>query len=278
MMLMVMIEHPTGNFHMNDDLVENLKRAKRAIVKDWDFIFAIDGVERGGKSLLAQQMAYFCDPTFCIERITFTPDEFKRAIINADKYQAVIYDEAYTGLISRNSMKEVNVTLVRMMAEIGQKNLFVFVVMPTYFDLDKYVAVWRSRALVHIYTGDDFERGYFGFYNSDKKKDLFILGKKYYSYKTPKPNFTGRFVNKYIVDKDTYRQKKSDTLKKYERKESAEIHALALEVQELLFERLQNPELNLTHREKIIILNMKEATYYYKLRKFKKNSDIEVIS
>ena len=202
-----------NEYYLNGFLKDNLDHAKKVIKSDWDMCILVDGMEGGGKSVLTQQIAYYCDPTLTVERICFTPEEFKNAILSTKKYQAVVYDEAYTGLSSRATMSKVNKALVSMLAEIRQKNLFVFIVMPTFFDLDKYVALWRSRALLHVYTGDKFERGRFCFYNVDRKKELYVNGKKFYSYYRPKPNFRGSFVNYYTVDKEAYRQKKYDSLK-----------------------------------------------------------------
>lgn len=199
-------------YYMDGYLKSNYDIAKKVIQADWDFVFLIDGTEGGGKSVIAQQGATYCDPTFNISRIAFTPEEFQAKIKAAGKYQAVIYDEAYTGLSSRGVMSDINKVLVSMLAEIRQKNLFVFVVMPTFFDLDKYVALWRSRALIHVYTGEEFQRGYFAFYNVDRKKELYILGKKFYSYKQPRYNFNGRFTNYYTVDEKAYRALKLKAL------------------------------------------------------------------
>ena len=199
-------------YYMDGYLRSGFRKAKEVVYKDWDWVTLIDGVEGGGKSVIAQQCAYEVDNTIDLDRITFTPEEFKKAILNAKQYESVIYDEAYTGLSSRATMSDINKTLVSMLAEIRQKNLFVFIVMPTFFDLDRYAAIWRSRGLIHVYTDKGYGRGYFGYYNKDRKKNLYILGKKFYDYKKPKPNFRGRFVNQYVVDEQEYRLKKLKAL------------------------------------------------------------------
>jgi hypothetical protein len=203
---------PSEQLYMDGYLRKVYAKAKKIIKQDWDCVFLVDGTEGGGKSVLAQQGAYEVDPSFHISRIAFTPEEFKTAILNANKYQAVIYDEAYTGLSSRGTMSDINKTLVSMLAEIRQKNLFVFIVMPTFFDLDKYAAIWRSRGLLHVYTDKGYGRGYFSYYNKDRKKNLYILGKKFYDYKKPRPNFRGRFTSYYTVDETEYRARKLKAL------------------------------------------------------------------
>lgn len=251
---------------MDGFLQTNMDLARKVIQKDWDMLFTVDGNEGSGKSVFAMQIAKYCDPSFNLERVVFTPSELRKAIINAEKYQAVLYDEAYTGLSSRATMSLINRTLISMLAEIRQRNLFVFVVMPCFFDLDKYVALWRSRGLFHVYTGKAFERGYFAFYNIDKKKDLYINGKKFYSYANPKPNFIGRFTNAYVVDEIAYRKKKKDSLSDREKKSSDEEAKKQLEND--MFARLQESDSGISHAEKIKILGIPESTYYFRLRRY----------
>lgn len=257
---------------MDGILQSNMDRAVSVIKKDWDMVFAVDGVEGGGKSVFAQQVGFYCDQTLCIDRIVFTPAAFRKAVIKAKPYQTVIYDEAYTGLSSRGTMGVINRALVSMLAEIRQKNLFVFVVMPTFFDLDKYVALWRSRALFHVYTDDNFSRGYFAFYNMDKKKELYIIGKKFYSYKKPLPNFTGRFTNHYVVDEQLYRKKKRDSLTDREKKREEQEHRR--EVDDAVFERIMLLGDDVPHSIKIKLLGMPQSTYYIKLKKWREKEKI----
>lgn len=247
-----------------------LDQAKDVIKKDWDMIFLVDGFEGTGKSQFSSQAAFYCDPTFNINRICFSPREFREAIVNAQPFEAIVYDEAYTGLSSRSAMSMINRTLIQMLAEIRQKNLFVFVVMPSFFDSDKYIALWRSRGLFHIYTSDTFERGYFCFFNVDKKKDLYIIGKKFYNYTKPRANFFGRFGNHYVIDEAAYRRKKKDALESREKKRAEE--EMKRELQNELFERLQqfdptNEKIN--HDLKMQILDLSRATYFRKLAQYK---------
>ena len=193
-------------------LKKNLDIAKKAILEDWDMVFVVDGYEGSGKSVLAQQMAKYCDPTIGLDRIVFTPKEFIEAIKKSKQYEAIIYDEAFRGMSSRAAMSAINRTLMSVLAQIRQKNLFVFIVIPSIFELDRYAAVWRSRALIHVYTKDNFKRGSFAFFDQNRKKDLYMLGKKYFSYRKPPSNFYGSFSNGYVVDEPDYRKKKVEAL------------------------------------------------------------------
>lgn len=256
-----------NEFYIDGYLKQNLDHAKNVVKKDWDMVFLVDGVEGSGKSVLAMQIGFFCDPTLTLDRIVFTPSDFQSAIIKAKKYQTVIYDEAYTGLSSRAAMSQINKTLIKMLAEIRQKNLFVLVVMPTFFDVDKYVALWRSRALIHVYTGDRFERGFFSFFNGERKKNLYVNGKKFYNYNLVKPNFRGRFMNSYTVNEEKYRLKKRNSLIDYT-EDKKQLNQELEDYKKERFLALQREDI--PHRIKMVALGLSEANYYRIKRKLVK--------
>ncbi len=247
-----------------------LDQAKKLVKEDWDMIFLYDGYEGSGKSVKAMLDAYYCDPTLNLSRVTFTSEEFRNAVLKAEPYEAVIYDEAYTGLSSRSTMTTINKSLVKMLAEIRQKKLFVFIVMPTFFDLDKYVALWRSRFLVHVYTSPDHKRGFFRFYRRDSKKNLYVLGKKFYNYDLVKSNFYGKFPNYYIVNEKAYRKKKLDalTLQPDHADNDQMSNSIFLK---RMFARVQNNEkvADWKHEEKKTVLGIGESTYWRYLKSMK---------
>lgn len=181
--------------------------------KDEDYIFIIDGEERAGKSTFGMQLGKYIDPSLDLDRICFTPDEFRKAIINAEPHQTVIFDEAYRGLSAKGALTEVNRLLVSLMMEMGQKNLCVIIILPTFYLLEKYVAIWRARGLFHVFRGNKGQKGYFVFLNKKKKRQLYLKGKKDYSYRYVKSGFKGRFYGKYVVNEQEYRNKKAKSLK-----------------------------------------------------------------
>lgn len=199
-------------FYIDGYLKSNLDMVKEKLREDWDMIFLVDGIEGAGKSVLGMQMAKYVDPTFSNEQIAFTPQQFMDAIKKAPKYTSVLYDEAYFGLSARGAMTQTNRVLVSMLSEIRQKNLFVVIILPTFFDLDKNVALWRTRALIHVYVGEGLKRGRFMFFNQKKKTTLYILGKKTYSYSKPASDFIASFTNKYVVNEKEYRANKHKAL------------------------------------------------------------------
>ena len=201
-------------FYIEAKLKKNLDNIKKKInTKDRDYVLLVDGEEGSGKSVLAMQIGYYIDPTLCLDRVVMNGTDFMNAIKGAGKGQCVIYDEAYSGLSSRGSLSEINNLIVSLMTEMRQKNLFVIVVLPSFFILDKYVSLWRSRSLVHCYFKNG-NRGRYIIFNKSLKKVLYMKGKKEFSYRVVKSRFKGKFYNKYVVDEAEYRVKKDEALKR----------------------------------------------------------------
>jgi hypothetical protein len=196
---------------MDGYLHQNLMAVHKIIRRDDDCVIVVDGRERSGKSVLAMQIACALDPTMTLERVTLNGKEFRLHIYQGEKYQCVILDEAMDIFYTKESQSWINKFFNKMLAKIGQKNLITILVLPSFFELDKYPALHRSRILLHVYTYHK-QRGYFSFYNYSKKLTLHILGKKFYDYRRIRPNFKGRFTNYYPLDEVEYRKKKADSL------------------------------------------------------------------
>lgn len=217
-MVKVQVKEPNGKevvFYMDGILKEQLDRhvIKNLKKKDKDWVIVVDGEEGVGKSVFAMQLGKYIDPSLCLERVCFNAEEFKNAIIKAQPQQCVIFDEAFTGLASRTALSEINHLLVSLMMQMRQKNLAVIVVLPTFFLLDKYVALWRARGLFHVYEKSG-SRGRWIYFNREKKKRMYLLGKKTYSYIGAKSKRKGRFTAKYVLDEQKYRKSKKEALEK----------------------------------------------------------------
>ncbi len=187
---------------MNDRLYNNMNdRVIPALQKeDKDYVICVDGREGSGKSWFSFQLGKAVDPTLDLSRIVFSPEDFRQAILDAKKGQCIIYDEAFTGFSSRSSLSPVNRVLVSLSMQMRQKNLFIIIVLPTIFLLDKYMAMFRTKGLFHVYESSG-RRGYFKFYNSRIKKYLILAGQKTMSYnhKSVRTNFRGRFYGKFAL-------------------------------------------------------------------------------
>lgn len=224
---MVIVEPVEGlKYYMDGKLQRELDIIKKSLTKkDLDYPLIIDGPERSGKSVFAQQVAKYVDPDFNIGRVCMTPEQFEEVVKDPKipKGSAVIFDEAYAGLSSDKYSEKMSKVLLDMMIQMGQKNLFVIIVLPSFFLLRSYVALFRTRGLFHLYTERNFSRGYWNFFNERKKNLLYLNGKKFFNYNVYfgrgksrvrlKPSFHGRFTNVYALDEEEYRKLKGKAFK-----------------------------------------------------------------
>ena len=200
-------------YYLAPEVLSQIKAGREQVLKsNLDRVFCIDGREGlGGKSTLAFQLAYAYDKTFNIKRIVFTSKDFEECLRSASKGQAIVWDEAFVGLSSKGSLSKENKKLVRLLMECRQLGLFIFIVLPTFFYLEKYVAIFRSQALFHCYSSKkSINRRYFKIYNYTNKKLLYIYGKNLLSYYKPKLPHTYRFYAKFppTINRKEYNDKK----------------------------------------------------------------------
>ena len=162
-------KNPRRGYYLHKYLYTNLEKYfKPSVKRGWDAISLITGIEGSGKSTLGMTVAHFCDPTFigdsAIDRICFTFDQFMNAIDTAKPYQAIVLDEAVITLMSQDAATFLQKVLVKKFVTMRKKRLFVFLIIPSIFLLKMYIAVNRSRFLLHTYTPDGVNRGVFKFY------------------------------------------------------------------------------------------------------------------
>ncbi|KKN16039.1 hypothetical protein LCGC14_0980010 [marine sediment metagenome] len=209
------------SYYIDKNLRGNWDKLRKGqlIKKDDDKVYIVDGRERGGKSTFTIQQAKYLDPSFNIDRVCFTPEQFLDQIRNAPKGSVVVFDEAFRGLSSKASQSRINKSIVEAMMEMGQRNLTVFIVLPTFFLLEIYAAVLRSNTLFHIYKDKTGKRK-FRIYNFKEKSILYRVGKKKgFDYSYPRVRIRGNYFKHFPIDKKTYDKKKLDTFRGVKEKE-----------------------------------------------------------
>ena len=229
----------TLSYHLDKKLKDRwdkLKGGKLASINE-DRVYLVDGRERTGKSSFVFQQAKYIDPTFNVDRICFRPEDFLNQIRTVPKGSVVVFDEAFRGLSSKSTRSKTNKAIVEAMMEVGQRNLIIFIVLPTIFLLEIYAAVFGSECLFHIYklksgSSDGVKHRAFKIYNYQKKKQLYLRGKtKYFSYSKPYiSKAKGRFFLKRYThplyalpyetfEMDAYLKKKEQAFRESEKKE-----------------------------------------------------------
>jgi len=211
---MVVVECKDGTkFYMDTRLAKALDNIREKVLKkDDDYVLIIDGEERSGKSVLAMQIARKIDESFSLNQMCMNSSEFAEQVVTLSKKRSPVFDESYRGLGKRGVLSQVHNLLVSQMMEMGQKNLFVIIVIPTIFMLDRYVALFRAGALIHVYKDRNGRRGRWASWKRSQLKALYDIGYKNYSYSFPKSQARGRFYEQYVVDEQKYREKKRKAL------------------------------------------------------------------
>jgi len=199
-------------FYLDGYLKANLDFIKSDIRDDNDAIVVVDGVEGSGKSVLAMTIGKYIDPDLSLDNVIFNPQDFKTQVMKAKKYQVIVFDEAISGLRSANWATSVSRSLISLIGQIRQLNLCIVIVIPSIFELHRYIAIHRSRALIHVQRDKKNKRGFFRAYSYDRKRKLYAIGKKYMDHNVVLSDFYGRFTNHYPVDEKKYRAKKATAL------------------------------------------------------------------
>ncbi len=207
-----------------DPIIKDLipKWRREVIKKDNDKFFVVDGREGSGKSVLAQQLASNIDPDFNIDKIAFNAEEFNKLVKDPKRKpgDCIVLDEAFMAINSRSALTSVNKAMIGLATEMRQLNLFVIIVLPSFFDLDRYFTLWRCDTLFHVYLRKG-DRGSYIVFGTKKKQKLYLLGKKLYNYSAVKSDYPPlRFNKGYSVDEDEYREKKAKAFREEKKKDS----------------------------------------------------------
>ncbi len=161
----------------------------------------------------------------------------------------------------------MNRVLVSLAMQMRQKNLFILIVLPTIFLLDKYMAIFRTRALVHVFESHG-RRGYFKVYNSHKKRYLILMGQKTMTYKIKGlyTRFKGRFYGKFALGdaevEKKYRKRKEKALADSEKSSMSSAQVKFREQRDLLI-WLFRKELKLSYRELSELFSKYDLTLSY---------------
>ncbi len=209
-------------YMMNEYLQQNLDICCKKIAKDMDFVFLVSGsgMVRNGKSAFTQQMGTYItwkvnglhkvNNTFSLKNIVFKSEDLLKRALSLPKYSVLVLDEGDD--LTENYWSKLSKVLRRFFRKCGQLNLFLFLLIPDFFELKTSLALTRSICLLNVYFWGEFDRGYFAFYDFETKKQLYIKGKKYRNYRIVPPLFNGRFVPLYTVGDKEYREKKKKDL------------------------------------------------------------------
>ena len=189
--------------------------------KNQSAVMIVDGRSGMGKTTLSLQCAKYMSPDFSLKDVYFSPEKFLEGLANTEKgtRKTLVFDEAML-LSSRAALSAMNRMIVIAMSMIRSKNLFIIFKVNSIFDLDRNLALSRADLLLHCYGESLTDKGKFlaffkGADGIDRIKELYIHGKKFYSYGYPKSNFNTTFSSEFVVDEDEYERLKQIGVNKF---------------------------------------------------------------
>ena len=196
-------------YYMDGTLDKNLEIMKQTVIGHDRDNFGIMVADPGeGKSTLAMQILYRQDPKFNVKMVCFDAEEFGKIVESEDdQYRGILLDEAYGDTASSKVASRKFNTFIDMTQAMRQKNWFIILILPNFFDLSKTLALFRSKWLIRCYSKKG-QRGYFEMWGKQRKQQLYINGKKNINYKCVRPNFRGRFTKFITIDEQAYKKKK----------------------------------------------------------------------
>ena len=194
------------------------------IKHDWDVVNQVVGFEGDGKTTFVKLASLFQNPTITIDQWAYNAEQFEKIVDREDlpRGSCIVWDESDD--LSGKWSNEVVMALKRKFKRIRKKGYVIWLVTPTFFDLNKYWALFRTRCLWDVYAeptrnqSGTFEanRGRVRFFNRDKKRQLYLKGYKMWDMNCIMPNFIDRFSKvpvDYPVDETLLEHKKDEAMK-----------------------------------------------------------------
>lgn len=187
--------------------------------KGWDNLLIFDGMERIGKTKFAVTTGYVyawkLGKKFSLDNVHFDPEEMMK-FATTTRNQVIIWDEAATAGLAKNWQSETQQQILKILMMAGKYgHLWIFIV-PSFFELSRYIALHRSLFLIHLYTPDLITRGYFRVFNQLEKAYIYTNLKKKMTY-GKQDSFVGDYGIKNtekILDWDAYEAKKDKAIMK----------------------------------------------------------------
>lgn len=202
--------NPGGPPLLYDNFIKkNLERIKQTYLKKkFDWVNCIEGFPGMGKTTLAVKCSLYIDPSFSLDQVCFTAEKYFDVTTNLSKGKSAIFDEAGMGLLGRESMSKMNITLIKLFMTIRNREIFHNLVIPKFIRLDTNISADRVMSLMSVNR-----RGQINFYS--RRRVVMIAENK--SYKRVYPNFRATFPdrNPKEFDWEGYEKAKDKFQKKY---------------------------------------------------------------
>lgn len=279
---------PCEFVQLNQRYAYHLRKIGAWLDADYDYFGLFFGYPGSGKSHLMIRTALYLNADFCLDDITFTPDEFDEWVTRAAPGAVGLFDEA--DVMANHHASNVLRALTRNLQRIREKRLVTLFATPTMRDMSDYFA-FRARMVVYCKMDDrdPLNRGYVRFWqNQDLIADLFARMKKAYSensrvyesaFATLGNSYQGRMVpNDWPIDAKEYSRKKEAARRAMQESEGDTPKARELKVRRSALLNLQRFFMGvtgkeLTQRDLAKIFDVSQGTIHNDLKALAKGND-----
>jgi len=225
-------------FYLDNALKDMVDLCIQRKDKKWDNLLVIDGMERSGKTKLATTIGYYYSHAtgkpFSVDNVFFDPEKLMEAATQT-RQQCLIWDEAAFGGLSTQWQSRIQQKMNAVLMTTGKYEHLYIVIVPSFFRLNRYLAIDRSIGLLHVYTPDLVTRGFFTCLNMQEKTWIYNNNRKSETY-GKNISFRGKFTLKNtegLIDEAAYENKKDEAIANFVRSENPDTWKLKL--QELQF-------------------------------------------
>jgi hypothetical protein len=172
-----------------------------------DNLLIFDGDEGYGKTNFSFGCGYYMAHKLNREmKYFFDLEKLINYAISTEE-KVIIWDEGALGGLTDEWFNKLQIKLIKLLMVARKKRHIYIVNIPKFFKLREYIIVDRAICLIHVYSPDETNLGYYTYYNKKRKEKL------WYNFKSSKKrsyknyyNFKGKFIETLskIVDEKEY--------------------------------------------------------------------------
>ncbi len=167
---------------------------------------------------------------FTLDNVVFSSEELRTKSTELPKYSVIALDEGRKGNEAITASSKDNREMSQFLDEVGQRNQVFLIVLPDFFKLSADLCTTRSLFLIDVYLDENYNRGFFNYFNEVQKDFLYNRAKRMVGivgkYKCGYPTFSGKFVDFCPFDIQKYELKKLKALEEKTNKSKREINNL----------------------------------------------------
>lgn len=219
-----MVEINGVSIYMGGYLLKTFKLLAEFPKHNWDNVIFVTGREGDGKTEFVKGGSFILDPTITIDRWAYNAEQFEAIVDREDLPDGanIVWDESDE--LSGHWSTAIVQTLKRKFKRIRKKRLTIWLITPTFFDMNKYFAIFRTRCLFDVYAEPSVDengtfkpnRGRVRFFNWDNKRKLYIHGYKTWDMYATMPDFIdgfGKVPPNYPINEAELEAKKDEAMK-----------------------------------------------------------------